>query len=150
MPPDPPYKKLIAGYDGSDRAADGLALAELLAEVTGAELLVVAVVPHEFPYAPGTPEREEVLRSQAEDMLADAVAESDRVHARVSWRRARPRRACTTLPSPRRPMPSWSVPAIAARSAACWPAPSPSDCFTARRAPWRLRPPATATARTKA
>ena len=83
MPPDPPYEKLIAGYDGSDRAADGLALAERLADVTGAELLVVAVVPHEFPYAPGTPEREEVLRGQAEDMLADAVAESDRVHARV-------------------------------------------------------------------
>lgn len=80
---EPPYKKLIAGYDGSDRAADGLALAELFSEVTGAELLVVAVVPHEFPYTPGTPEREEVLRSHAEDMLVDAVPESDRVHSRV-------------------------------------------------------------------
>jgi nucleotide-binding universal stress UspA family protein len=83
LQPDPPYHKLIAGYDGSERAPDGLALGELLTEITGAELLVVAVVPHEFPYAPGTPEREEALRSQAEDMLVDAVAESDRVQARV-------------------------------------------------------------------
>lgn len=83
MQPDPPYNKLIAGYDGSEPAVDGLALAELLTEVTGAELIVAAVVPHEFPYAPGTPEREEVLRSQAEGMLVDAVAESDRVHSRV-------------------------------------------------------------------
>jgi nucleotide-binding universal stress UspA family protein len=43
----------------------------------------VAVVPHEFPCAPGTPEREEALRSQTQDMLVDAVSESDRVHARV-------------------------------------------------------------------
>jgi nucleotide-binding universal stress UspA family protein len=77
------YAKLIAGYDGSDHAVDGLALAELLADVTGAELLVAAVVPHEFPYAPGTAEREQVLRLQAQDMLVDAVAESDRVHTRV-------------------------------------------------------------------
>ena len=79
----PSYAKLIAGYDGSDHAVDGLALAELLADVTGAELLVAAVVPHEFPYAPGTAEREQVLRLQAQDMLVDAVAESDRVHTRV-------------------------------------------------------------------
>jgi nucleotide-binding universal stress UspA family protein len=77
------YTKLIAGYDGSDHAVDGLAFAELLADLTGAELLVAAAVPHEFPYAPGTAEREEALRAQARDMLVDAVAESDRVHARV-------------------------------------------------------------------
>jgi nucleotide-binding universal stress UspA family protein len=79
----PSYNKLIAGYDGSDHAVDGLALAEHLSDVTGAELLVVAVVSHEFPYVPGTPDREEALRSQAKDMLVDAVWESDRVHARV-------------------------------------------------------------------
>ena len=55
-PPEavPRYATLVAGYDGSERAADGLALARLLADATGAELLVAAVVPHEFPYAPGT------------------------------------------------------------------------------------------------
>ena len=83
MRPDPLYRKLIAGYDGSERAPDGLALAESLADITGSELLVVDVVPHEFPYAPGTQEREEELRARAQDTLADAVAESDRVHARV-------------------------------------------------------------------
>jgi nucleotide-binding universal stress UspA family protein len=86
--PEPSYQKLIAGYDGSDHAADGLALAELLCDVTGAELLVAAVVPHEFPYVPGTPEREQELRSRAHDMLVEAVAESDRVTARVVAARA--------------------------------------------------------------
>jgi len=83
-----PYTRLIAGYDGSDHAADGLALAELLSDVTGAELLVTAVVPQEFPYVPGTHEREQALRSLARDMLVDAVAESDRVHTRVIAARA--------------------------------------------------------------
>jgi nucleotide-binding universal stress UspA family protein len=80
---EPRYRMLIAGYDGSDRAADGLALARMLADVTGGELLVVAVVPHEFPYAPGTAEREEALRSQAADTLANAVPDGDRVQTRV-------------------------------------------------------------------
>ena len=86
--PEPSYQKLIAGYDGSDHAADGLALAELLCDVTGAELLVAAVVPREFPYVPGTPEREQELQSRARDMLVDAVAESDRVTTRVVAARA--------------------------------------------------------------
>jgi nucleotide-binding universal stress UspA family protein len=85
---EPSYTKLIAGYDGSDHAADGLALGELLCDVTGAELLVVAVVPREFPYVPGTPEREEELRSRARDMLVEAVAESERVTTRVVAARA--------------------------------------------------------------
>ena len=79
----PSYAKLISGYDGSDHAVDGLALAELLTDVTGGGLLVATVVPHEFPYAPGTAEREQLLRSQAQDKLVDAVAESDRVNTRV-------------------------------------------------------------------
>ena len=86
--PAPSYRKLIAGYDGSDHAVDGLALAELLSDVTGAELLVTAVVPREFPYAPGTPEREEALRARAQDMLVEAVAENDRVQSRVVAARA--------------------------------------------------------------
>jgi nucleotide-binding universal stress UspA family protein len=80
---EPSYTKLIAGYDGSDHAADGLALAELLSKVTGAELLVVAVVAHEYPYAPGAAEYEEMLRSRARDMLSVAVPEDVRVHPRV-------------------------------------------------------------------
>jgi nucleotide-binding universal stress UspA family protein len=80
---EPSYRKLIAGYDGSDHAADGLALAVLFSEITNAELLVVGVVPHQFPYVPGAAEREEVLRSHAQDMLVDAVSASDRVQTRV-------------------------------------------------------------------
>lgn len=86
--PEPSYRKLIAGYDGSDHAADGLALAELLCEVTGADLLVTAVVPREFPYVPGTPQREQELRARARDVLVDAVAESERVTTRVVAARA--------------------------------------------------------------
>ena len=81
--PERAYRKLIAGYDGSDHADDGLALAKLLSKVTGAELLAAAVVPHEFPYAPGTSGRESLLRSRAEDMLGEVIAETDRLDACV-------------------------------------------------------------------
>jgi len=77
------YRKLIAGYDGTDRAADGLALARVLAGVTGAELLVVTVVPSQFPYAPGTFEYEDELRAEAANTLAAAVPEGDGVRTRV-------------------------------------------------------------------
>ncbi len=80
---EPRYGMLIAGYDGSARAADGLALAQLVAEATGGGLLVTAVVPHEFPYVPGTAGREEAMRQAAASMLADAVPEGDRVWTRV-------------------------------------------------------------------
>lgn len=80
---EPFYKNLIAGYDGSDHSADALALAKLLSAVTAADLLLAAVVPHEFPYAPGTFEREDALRSQAWDMLVDAAPEADSEHLRV-------------------------------------------------------------------
>ena len=79
----PRYATLVAGYDGSERAGDGLALARLLAGAAGAELLVAAVVPHEFPYAPGTADREEAMRREAAEMLSAAVGEGDRVHTRV-------------------------------------------------------------------
>lgn len=80
---EPRYDTLVAGYDGSERAGDGLALAQLLADTAGAELLVAAVVPHEFPYAPGTADREEAMRQEATDMLAEAVPGGDRVRAQV-------------------------------------------------------------------
>lgn len=83
----PRYGTLVAGYDGSEHAADGLALARLLADAGGAELLVAAVVPHEFPYVSGTEQREEAMRRDAEDMLAGAVAEIP--HARTQVVRAR-------------------------------------------------------------
>ena len=86
--PLPRYGTLVAGYDGSERAADGLALARVLAEATGAELLVTAVVPHEFPYVPGTERREEAMRRDAEDMLADAVAGIPGARTRVVRARA--------------------------------------------------------------
>ncbi len=79
----PRYATLVAGYDGSERAADGLALARLLADAAGAELLVAAVVPHEFPYAPGTADREEAMRREAAEMLSAAVGEDDRAQTRV-------------------------------------------------------------------
>jgi len=79
----PRYATLLAAYDGSERAGDGLALAQLLADAAGAELLVAAVVPHEFAYVPGTTGREEAMRREAAGMLAAAVDEGDRVHTRV-------------------------------------------------------------------
>ena len=85
---EPSYRKLIAGYDGSDHATDGLALAELLCEVTDARLLVAAVVPREFPYVPGSPEREEELRARARDMLVEADADGERVTTGVVAARA--------------------------------------------------------------
>ncbi len=80
---EPRYATLVAGFDGSERARDGLAFAGMLADTTGAELLVAAVVPHEFPYVPGTPRREEAMREEAEDMLARAVPERERVVTQV-------------------------------------------------------------------
>lgn len=79
----PRYGTLVAGYDGTEQAADGLALARLLAGVTGAELLVAAVVSREFPYVPGTAAREEELRRAAGEMLAAAAGGGDRIHTRV-------------------------------------------------------------------
>ena len=79
----PHYGTLIAGYDGSERAGDGLALARLLADAVGADLLVAAVVPHELPLVPGTAEREEAMRREAADMLAAAAPEGERVRTRV-------------------------------------------------------------------
>ncbi len=79
----PRYATLVAGYDGSERAGDGLALAQFLADAVGADLLVAAVVPHEFPHAPGTAHREEAMRREAAEMLTAAVREGERVHTRV-------------------------------------------------------------------
>ena len=77
------YARLVAGYDGSDRARDGLALARLMAGVTGAELLVAAVVPREFPYVPGTAGREQAMSRTAAQMLADAAPQSEGVRTQV-------------------------------------------------------------------
>ena len=80
---EPRYQTLLAGYDSSEHAADGLALAQVLAGATGAGLVVAAVVPHEFPYAPGTADREEAMGREAADMLAAAVPAADGVETRV-------------------------------------------------------------------
>jgi nucleotide-binding universal stress UspA family protein len=37
------YRKIIVGYDGSERAQDGLALGKLIAEASGADLVVAGV-----------------------------------------------------------------------------------------------------------
>jgi nucleotide-binding universal stress UspA family protein len=80
---EPRYATLVAGFDGSERALDGLAFAQMLADATGAELLVAAVVPHEFPYAPGTSQREDAMRQQAEDMLGRTVPDRQGVVTQV-------------------------------------------------------------------
>jgi nucleotide-binding universal stress UspA family protein len=80
---EPRYATLLAGYDASERAADGLALARLLAAATGARLVVAAVVPHEFPYAPGTAGREEAFRREAGEMLARAVPADGGIQTQV-------------------------------------------------------------------
>jgi nucleotide-binding universal stress UspA family protein len=84
------YETLVAGFDGSEHAADGLALARMLAGVTGAELLAVAVVPHEFPHTPGSSEREEATRVEATRLLSESVGEDDRTKTRVITARSAP------------------------------------------------------------
>jgi len=74
---------VVVGYDGSEHAADALALARLIAAATGDNLLLAAVVPHEFPYTPGTEHREEAMRTEAAEMLADAVASDGSVETQV-------------------------------------------------------------------
>jgi len=57
------YRKVIAGYNGSDEARDGLALARLLTEASSAALLLACAVRRDFPHAPGA---DEFLRAQSE------------------------------------------------------------------------------------
>lgn len=66
------YRRLIAAYDGSDLAREGLALAQRLARGTGAELLLAYVFPSVFPYGPWSQAYEASLREQShvEEMLA--------------------------------------------------------------------------------
>lgn len=60
---------LLAGYDGSDRSRDGLALVRLLASLTGAEVIALSVI----TFAPT-----EATWVEYERMLRDEVAELER------------------------------------------------------------------------
>jgi nucleotide-binding universal stress UspA family protein len=65
--------RIIVGYDGSDRAEDGLALALTLAGGRGASILLAHVVGSGLPMAPDWQQYENVLREGAEQMLASAA-----------------------------------------------------------------------------
>jgi nucleotide-binding universal stress UspA family protein len=67
-----PAMKIIVGFDGTDRAEDGLALARILAAGTGTVLLA-HVVGSGSPMAPGWQQYESSLREDAAKML-DAAA----------------------------------------------------------------------------
>jgi nucleotide-binding universal stress UspA family protein len=75
---------VIVGVEASDRAADALALGSRLAEVAGAELLLVCAYPYEAEEeGEGRPEYEALVRGQAEEVLAARRAEVDGVAVRT-------------------------------------------------------------------
>ena len=65
--------KIVVGFDGSDRAEDGLALARMLAGNSGASILLAHVVGSGLPMAPDWRQYESALREGAEEMLAAAA-----------------------------------------------------------------------------
>jgi nucleotide-binding universal stress UspA family protein len=68
---------ILIAYDGTSNADDAVALGSLLAEATGAPLLLAHVYPATPPSWPGdgasAREREGFMRQQAQDLLARAV-----------------------------------------------------------------------------
>lgn len=68
------FRKIIIGYDGSDQARDALALGRLLAENTGASMLLACVFNHELPSVAGWEEYEQGMRAEAERVLGEASA----------------------------------------------------------------------------
>ena len=69
------YRKIIVGFNDSDGSHDALALAELLAQSTGAQLILTCVFPDDpFPsFAPAErPQAEETLARKVQD-VADKV-----------------------------------------------------------------------------
>lgn len=71
------YRRILVGYDGSERARDALALASGLAAIEGAELVLLAALeldPLATPadaYERATAETEERLSSSARELLGD-------------------------------------------------------------------------------
>jgi nucleotide-binding universal stress UspA family protein len=64
---------VVVGYDGSENARDGLALAALMARETGAALLLGYVFAAEMPSVGGWDEWERGGRAEAERVLEEAV-----------------------------------------------------------------------------
>src|SRR4051794_10673420 len=55
---------VLAAYDASEEAADGLALARLLASLTGSDLLVTRVVDNAVRFAERDPSSQRAIRAQ--------------------------------------------------------------------------------------
>jgi nucleotide-binding universal stress UspA family protein len=66
--------KIIVGFDGSDRAEDGLAFGRLLAAAKGGTVLLAHVIGSGLPMAWDWRQYENVLREDAEQMLATAAS----------------------------------------------------------------------------
>ncbi len=49
------YRKVIVGYDGSERARDAIALGKLLSDASGAELVVAGVFEFDPRWGAGAP-----------------------------------------------------------------------------------------------
>jgi len=64
---------VLAGFDGSDRARDGLALAALLARVSGAQLTAVSAYRFQPAHREGDDEIEALLESDARERLVRAA-----------------------------------------------------------------------------
>jgi nucleotide-binding universal stress UspA family protein len=67
-------KRIIVGFDGSERAEDGLVLARLLAAPSGGTVLLAHVIGSGLPMAWDWRQYENLLRDDAEQMLATAAS----------------------------------------------------------------------------
>ena len=93
------FKRVLAGHDGGEHADDALALARLIADRSGAELVLASVVPNPVggSFGPALPaeafteltDKARVsLEAAAEKIGARAEVEqsSSAAHGRGSWR----------------------------------------------------------------
>jgi len=82
-PATPLPAAVLAGFDGSERARDGLALAALLARVSGAQLTAVGAYRFQPAHREGDDEIAALLASDARERLAPAVDLVDHPKPRV-------------------------------------------------------------------
>jgi nucleotide-binding universal stress UspA family protein len=69
-----PIRRMVVGYDGSEHAQDGLALARALAELNDVSVVLAAVVQTRGKYAPiGADQSERALLDEVESQLEQAA-----------------------------------------------------------------------------
>jgi nucleotide-binding universal stress UspA family protein len=68
------YRKIIVGYDGSERSQDGLALGKLIAEASGADLVVAGVFEYDRRWGGVDPYLQEAEADHAREIERAAAA----------------------------------------------------------------------------